>query len=144
MTENTTTTTVTGLRSGHVTCQKRFQPLAPSSEAASCRSGLIVWSPASSVIAKNGMPRHVLTVIAHHIPYTPSERNGSFVVMRPPLYRSQLSTLKVGSNIQRHANVDSTVGTMKGSSIEARTMRLPRSEERRVGKECRSRWSPYH
>src|SRR5574344_2400050 len=24
------------------------------------------------------------------------------------------------------------------------TNRLPRSEERRVGKECRSRWSPYH
>ena len=22
--------------------------------------------------------------------------------------------------------------------------RYPRSEERRVGKECRSRWSPYH
>src|SRR5260370_17913993 len=22
--------------------------------------------------------------------------------------------------------------------------RMPRSEERRVGKECRSRWSPYH
>src|SRR5689334_24188849 len=25
-----------------------------------------------------------------------------------------------------------------------RSMRLNRSEERRVGKECRSRWSPYH
>ena len=25
-----------------------------------------------------------------------------------------------------------------------RTHRLCRSEERRVGKECRSRWSPYH
>src|SRR3712207_7470264 len=25
-----------------------------------------------------------------------------------------------------------------------REERLPRSEERRVGKECRSRWSPYH
>src|SRR2546430_12496979 len=25
-----------------------------------------------------------------------------------------------------------------------RLPRLPRSEERRVGKECRSRWSPYH
>src|SRR5256886_5135979 len=25
-----------------------------------------------------------------------------------------------------------------------RRARLPRSEERRVGKECRSRWSPYH
>src|SRR5256885_11992984 len=24
------------------------------------------------------------------------------------------------------------------------TLGLPRSEERRVGKECRSRWSPYH
>ena len=27
---------------------------------------------------------------------------------------------------------------------EARLRRLLRSEERRVGKECRSRWSPYH
>ena len=27
---------------------------------------------------------------------------------------------------------------------EARTLALNRSEERRVGKECRSRWSPYH
>ena len=25
-----------------------------------------------------------------------------------------------------------------------KTMGLTRSEERRVGKECRSRWSPYH
>ena len=25
-----------------------------------------------------------------------------------------------------------------------RTLREVRSEERRVGKECRSRWSPYH
>ena len=24
------------------------------------------------------------------------------------------------------------------------TVNYPRSEERRVGKECRSRWSPYH
>ena len=26
----------------------------------------------------------------------------------------------------------------------ARELDIPRSEERRVGKECRSRWSPYH
>ena len=25
-----------------------------------------------------------------------------------------------------------------------RNLAAPRSEERRVGKECRSRWSPYH
>src|SRR6266436_8318682 len=126
MIENTTTTTVTGLRRGHVTCQKRCQPLAPSSEAASWRSVLMVWSPASRVMAKKGMPRHVLTTMAHHMPYVPSDRKGSLVVMKPPWYRSQLSTLKVGSNIHRHAKVLSTVGTMKGRSMDARTMRLPR------------------
>src|SRR2546427_2887602 len=31
-----------------------------------------------------------------------------------------------------------------GSSMRAPGTRLTRSEERRVGKECRSRWSPYH
>ena len=28
--------------------------------------------------------------------------------------------------------------------LDARIAALDRSEERRVGKECRSRWSPYH
>src|ERR1022692_4614371 len=31
---------------------------------------------------------------------------------------------------------------VEGSPV--RDVELPRSEERRVGKECRSRWSPYH
>ena len=45
-------------------------------------------------------------------------------------------------------------GSMYGGSTTSILMRLPgeaasvvtciRSEERRVGKECRSRWSPYH
>ena len=30
------------------------------------------------------------------------------------------------------------------SAVVAALARLTRSEERRVGKECRSRWSPYH
>ena len=29
-------------------------------------------------------------------------------------------------------------------SGELKVYATPRSEERRVGKECRSRWSPYH
>src|SRR2546421_6667397 len=32
----------------------------------------------------------------------------------------------------------------RGSSISFRSVEPTRSEERRVGKECRSRWSPYH
>ena len=31
-----------------------------------------------------------------------------------------------------------------GYGLERREDAWPRSEERRVGKECRSRWSPYH
>ena len=31
-----------------------------------------------------------------------------------------------------------------GLRDEKGTLNLTRSEERRVGKECRSRWSPYH
>ena len=31
-----------------------------------------------------------------------------------------------------------------GHSISIHALREERSEERRVGKECRSRWSPYH
>ena len=37
---------------------------------------------------------------------------------------------------------DETVDDAAGESAEAEA--LCRSEERRVGKECRSRWSPYH
>ena len=35
-------------------------------------------------------------------------------------------TLNVGSNIQRQANAESTVGMMNGSSMVARTTRLKR------------------
>ena len=31
-----------------------------------------------------------------------------------------------------------------GLTLLSETMWIIRSEERRVGKECRSRWSPYH
>ena len=34
-------------------------------------------------------------------------------------------------------------GTKAGYDLELTRM-ISRSEERRVGKECRSRWSPYH
>ena len=43
-------------------------------------------------------------------------------------------------------NVDSPYRIKKPTSYDARfgKMEVGRSEERRVGKECRSRWSPYH
>ena len=36
--------------------------------------------------------------------------------------------------------LESVLSAMTGTEVEV----IGRSEERRVGKECRSRWSPYH
>ena len=42
------------------------------------------------------------------------------------------------------ASLDPILRTPGGSEIRLATHEWARSEERRVGKECRSRWSPYH
>src|SRR6266480_7870871 len=43
----------------------------------------------------------------------------------------------------RSARFSSSSCPMRGTA-SSRRRPAPRSEERRVGKECRSRWSPYH
>ena len=54
--------------------------------------------------------------------------------------------LKAGRSEQAQAAAISHTASLAGSDAGARApfKRLGRSEERRVGKECRSRWSPYH
>src|SRR5262245_20578953 len=44
------------------------------------------------------------------------------------------------------AEINRTLAEIKrfATAVHDGTIRTPRSEERRVGKECRSRWSPYH
>ena len=44
----------------------------------------------------------------------------------------------------REAGIASALGISLGSIFHTCAAALGRSEERRVGKECRSRWSPYH
>ena len=44
-------------------------------------------------------------------------------------------------NEMNETKSDQPKGVLVLASLENR---LTRSEERRVGKECRSRWSPYH
>src|SRR3989454_11178324 len=55
--------------------------------------------------------------------------------------RGHLSSFRAGTFerlFERPARVNAgEVGTVLGGGVK-------RSEERRVGKECRSRWSPYH
>ena len=42
------------------------------------------------------------------------------------------------------ANISQYSSRKQGNGHALMSLRLMRSEERRVGKECRSRWSPYH
>ena len=50
----------------------------------------------------------------------------------PNLYSRERITVASGQNL------------LLGTVVGVVTASLCRSEERRVGKECRSRWSPYH
>ena len=52
--------------------------------------------------------------------------------------REMLSVTKIGDIISTVANVNQYIFTNIWKLLTTR------SEERRVGKECRSRWSPYH
>src|SRR2546422_6364878 len=69
----------------------------------------------------------------------------------------RVRTITAGTNLQSFADtraLDAALATLKrakqavtDAGYEVQTVRIatqPRSEERRVGKECRSRWSPYH
>ena len=45
---------------------------------------------------------------------------------------------------ESEAKLEEYEGIISKSKLEAKAIFNQRSEERRVGKECRSRWSPYH
>ena len=54
----------------------------------------------------------------------------------------QISTRKTRSSVAMYGVEIQKV--LPGMNPLKALQALPRSEERRVGKECRSRWSPYH
>ena len=47
--------------------------------------------------------------------------------------------MKILTTVKKVVDVELTIHVEDGAIVED-----GRSEERRVGKECRSRWSPYH
>src|SRR3712207_9207524 len=57
---------------------------------------------------------------------------------RPISYAGQLGPAAAA------ALADSVVADMFADAVSGQANPRDRSEERRVGKECRSRWSPYH
>ena len=59
---------------------------------------------------------------------------------QPAAIRALVEGLKEG---KRHQTLLGVTGSGKTFTM-ANVIEKVRSEERRVGKECRSRWSPYH
>src|SRR2546426_7072974 len=75
------------------------------------------------------------------------EREGGCGVIEIHLPLLQLLSQRLGEGIDVYLEPDCErrLGTDSRTNAAVRTPRNgPRSEERRVGKECRSRWSPYH
>src|SRR5256886_4255511 len=61
------------------------------------------------------------------------------------LHKNELSILWVATPRRTYYRATSGVTDHKSLRfLPKRNCMLSRSEERRVGKECRSRWSPYH
>ena len=67
----------------------------------------------------------------------------AFLVFWPFLYTDTGESWKLTSRRQRLHIVAAGMAA-EGALAVLNTLTLLRSEERRVGKECRSRWSPYH
>ena len=98
----------------------------PSSSEPLPWKGLDVGSPFDH-------PRSGILYVARHLP--PPGRD-----QLPEAYLTELEEL-IGAADGRTLGLFSS---MRAAKEAAGALRERRSEERRVGKECRSRWSPYH
>ena len=81
------------------------------------------------------------------IPYGTAFVKNSYVgrTFIKPKQSSRESSVQVKLNVLREAVAGKRVVMIDDSIVRGTTSdRIVRSEERRVGKECRSRWSPYH
>ena len=63
-------------------------------------------------------------------------------VLAAPAAYAQAKELNIYS--ARHYQTDQQLYDGFAKAHNVKINRVDRSEERRVGKECRSRWSPYH
>src|SRR6267143_6591367 len=92
----------------------------------------------TSVYDANGKLRPVTVIAA----------GDNVVVRRITAERDGYSAVQVGFGAQKESRLNnSELGAFKKAGVEPKRFArefLLRSEERRVGKECRSRWSPYH
>src|ERR1035438_5191853 len=98
-------------------------------------------SPAATFIWTSGRPPRLLrcTYLFHE-----ALASGSAVSLPAMFQGADLST---ALSLSRHFRPSESMLPPMGGPVQP-TVSIgsgaPRAEERRVGKECRSRWSPYH
>src|SRR2546430_7515004 len=78
------------------------------------------------------------------LPISSSHRRAIFVSLGLVLWMVAIGARLVQLQIHQHDDLAARARNQQLSSIDTAPTRGQRSEERRVGKECRSRWSPYH
>ena len=74
-------------------------------------------------------------------------REQDYVILQKEPEISYITTLQdLGVPVSRYIVLNSYDYSLIGEYLQSDEKKKiePRSEERRVGKECRSRWSPYH
>src|SRR5207249_8748658 len=90
------------------------------------------WNNNNKVSSKNVL-YNLFFFFSSRRRHTRSKRDWSSDVCSSDLGRRRCAHLRGGLERERHAP------DRDGAALDRR-----RSEERRVGKECRSRWSPFH
>ena len=73
-----------------------------------------------------------------------SVKKGPFVAFSLEKKINALNETKEQKIIKTWSRASTILPSFVGHTIAVHDGRKHRSEERRVGKECRSRWSPYH
>src|SRR3989449_408724 len=94
--------------------------------------------------ARKGFPYLSATVQQQMLRYRPQFRHGERAAKPPNLIEAMSIAPGVTPANAEPNDLNLDVITPSGAVVAVDDPALIRSEERRVGKECRSRWSPYH
>jgi len=74
--------------------------------------------------------------------FTPSPLLPEIVVIEPDVFKDDRGFFMECYHLEKFEKAG--IGARFVQDNRSRSRKGTRSEERRVGKECRSRWSPYH
>src|SRR6476661_9485057 len=100
------------------------------------------------VLARRGVARDDDVVVAdrRHLPLRPMQHQFFFSSSRRhTIFKCDWSSDVCSSDLELTRPFASAAPpATTASAVTTTGLMLPSSEERRVGKECRSRWSPYH